>query len=133
MHDDDVDSGLLEVVNHKHYDYASTALTLVKLTNTTRPNGEEKEKEMLDFVYILMVCGADFSVSLQLKKETCKFILQLLHNFTFALTWNYIYTLSYILRPHKCGILDTRFHIFYIHINVELYKNDFIHLYGVEK
>ena len=30
----DIDSGTLEVVNHKNYDYASTALNLVNVTNT---------------------------------------------------------------------------------------------------
>ena len=49
VHDDDIDSGTLEVVNHKHYDYASTALTLVSVTNTTRLYGGEEEKEMLVF------------------------------------------------------------------------------------
>ena len=29
LRDVDIDSGTLEVVNHKHYNYASTALTLV--------------------------------------------------------------------------------------------------------
>ena len=67
VHDVDIDSGTLEVVNHKHYDYASTASTLVKVTNTTRLYGGEKEKEMLVFVFIYgiyrirgMVCGGDF-------------------------------------------------------------------------
>ena len=31
------------VVNHKHDDYASTALTLVNVTNTTKLYGDEKE------------------------------------------------------------------------------------------
>ena len=35
------------VVNHKHDDYASTALTLVIVTTTTRLLGGEKEKEIL--------------------------------------------------------------------------------------
>ena len=43
----DIDSGTLEVVNHKHYDYASTALTLVYVTNTTRLYGGEIEREVL--------------------------------------------------------------------------------------
>ena len=38
------------IVNHKHDDYASTALTLVKVTNTTKLYGGQKEKEMLVFV-----------------------------------------------------------------------------------
>ena len=41
------------VVNHKHDDYASTALTLVNITNTTRLLGGEEEKEMPVFVYIV--------------------------------------------------------------------------------
>ena len=39
------------VVNHKHDGYASTALTLVNVTNTTRLLGCEKEREKLAFVY----------------------------------------------------------------------------------
>ena len=38
------------IVNHKHDDYASTALTLVIVTNTTRLYRGEKEKEILFFV-----------------------------------------------------------------------------------
>ena len=45
--DVDIDSGTLEVVNHKHYDYASTALTSVNVTNTTRLYRDEIEKEIL--------------------------------------------------------------------------------------
>ena len=40
------------VVNHKHDDYASTALTLVNVTNTTRLLGGDTEKEMHVFVYM---------------------------------------------------------------------------------
>ena len=36
------------VVNHKHDDYASTALTLVNVTNTTKLLVGEIEKEMLE-------------------------------------------------------------------------------------
>ena len=58
-------------MNHNYYDYASTALTLVNVTNTTRLYGGEKEKEKLVFVYMVyyqicvLVCGGggDFSVS----------------------------------------------------------------------
>ena len=35
------------IVNHKHDDYASTALTFVNVTNTTRLLGGEIEKEIL--------------------------------------------------------------------------------------
>ena len=35
------------IVNHKHDDYASAALTFVNVTNTTRLLGGEKEKEIL--------------------------------------------------------------------------------------
>ena len=35
------------IVNHKHDDYASTTLTLVNVTNSTRLYGDEKEKEIL--------------------------------------------------------------------------------------
>ena len=35
------------IVNHKHDDYASTALTFVNVTNTTRVLGGDKEKEIL--------------------------------------------------------------------------------------
>ena len=38
------------VVNHKHDDYASTALTFADVTNTTKLHGGEKEKEVLNFV-----------------------------------------------------------------------------------
>ena len=41
------------VVNHKQDNYASTALTLVNVTNTTGLLGGEKEKEMPVFVYIV--------------------------------------------------------------------------------
>ena len=34
------------VVNHKHDDYANTALTLVNVTNTTRLLGGEIEREI---------------------------------------------------------------------------------------
>ena len=37
------------------------------------------------------------------------------------------------LRLHKRGIIYTRFHTFYVHINVELYVHAFTHLYGGEK
>ena len=40
------------VVNHKHDDYASTALTLVNVTNTTRLLGGKEEKEILVYVYV---------------------------------------------------------------------------------
>ena len=40
------------VVNHKHDDYASTTLTLIIVTNTTRLLGGE-EKQMPVFVYIV--------------------------------------------------------------------------------
>ena len=36
------------VVNHKHDDYASTALTLVNVTNTTRLLGGEIERDRLE-------------------------------------------------------------------------------------
>ena len=45
------------VMNHKHDDYASTDLTLVNVTITTRLYGGEEEKEILDFVCV------DFSIS----------------------------------------------------------------------
>ena len=35
------------IVNHKHDDYASTALTFVYVTNTTKLLGGEIEKEIL--------------------------------------------------------------------------------------
>ena len=35
------------IVNHKHDDYASTALTFVNVTNTTKLYGGEIEKEIL--------------------------------------------------------------------------------------
>ena len=35
------------IVNHKHDDYASTALTFVNVTNTTRLLGGDEEKEIL--------------------------------------------------------------------------------------
>ena len=68
VHDDDIECGTLDVLNHKHYDYASTALTLVNVTNITRLYGGAEEKEMLVFVYIFLVCGGDFSVSRKRKK-----------------------------------------------------------------
>ena len=40
------------VVNHKHDDYASTALTLVNVTNTTRLLGGDEVKEILVYVYV---------------------------------------------------------------------------------
>ena len=48
------------IVNHKHDDYASAALTLVNVTNTIRLYGGENEKEMLVFVHIFLVCGGGF-------------------------------------------------------------------------
>ena len=48
------------IVNHKHDDYASTALTLVNVTNTTRLYEGEKEKKKLVFVYIFLVGGGVF-------------------------------------------------------------------------
>ena len=40
------------IVNHKHDDYASTALTFVNVTNTTRLLGGDEEKEILVYVYV---------------------------------------------------------------------------------
>ena len=40
------------IVNHKHDDYASTALPLVNVTNTTRLLGGDKEKVILVYVYV---------------------------------------------------------------------------------
>ena len=40
------------VVNHKHDDYASTALTLVNVTNTTRLFGGDEVKEILVYAYV---------------------------------------------------------------------------------
>ena len=37
-------------MNHKRFDYASTALNFVNVTNTTRLHGCEEEKEMQVFV-----------------------------------------------------------------------------------
>ena len=37
------------IVSHKHDDYASTALTLVNVTNTTRLHGGDEEKKILIF------------------------------------------------------------------------------------
>ena len=39
--DGDIDNATLEVVNHKHYDYARTALTVV---NVSKPLGYRKRK-----------------------------------------------------------------------------------------
>ena len=51
-----MDSGTLVNREPKHDDYASAALTLVNVTNTTRLLGGEKEKELLDFcLHILNV------------------------------------------------------------------------------
>ena len=48
-------------MNHKRFDYASTALNFVNVTNTTRLHGGEEEKNA-SFVYIFLVCGG-FSVA----------------------------------------------------------------------
>ena len=96
VHDGDIDSGTLEVVNHKHCDYASTALTLVKVTNTTGLYGDEEEKEMLVFVNILWCVVVIFQYRLNVKNTRAS---SSYHCFT-------------ILRSHKCGIIYTRFHKF---------------------
>ena len=44
-------------MNHKHYEYASTALTLVNVTNTTRLSGDKIEREKLEKLY--MFCYVD--------------------------------------------------------------------------
>ena len=67
VHDVDIDSGTLEVVNHKHYDYASTALTSVNVTNTTGLYRDEKKKEMLVFVYIFCRVVVIFQYRLNVK------------------------------------------------------------------
>ena len=46
--DVNTDSGTFEVVTHKHYDYASTALTLAYVTNTTRLLGGKIERDALE-------------------------------------------------------------------------------------
>ena len=42
------------IVNHKHDDYASTALTLVNLTNTTRLLGGDKETNTNVKIHVLV-------------------------------------------------------------------------------
>ena len=86
------------VVNHKHDDFASTALTLVNVTKTTKLYGDEKEKEILVFLYIflnvktnvqvLFTITTHFYVYVNVKLYINNFIL-----FTFTKMWNYIYTL----------------------------------------
>ena len=39
-------------MNHKRYDYASAALILVNVTNTTRLQRDKIEKEKLEQIYI---------------------------------------------------------------------------------
>ena len=58
--------------------------------------GGEKEKEMLVFVCIFLVCGGDFSVSLKLKNSCA----------------SSFYRCFTILCSHNCGITYTRFHTF---------------------
>ena len=71
------------VVNHKHDDYASIALTLVNVTNTTRLLGGDKEKEMFVFVYMFF------------KRKNTR-----------ASSFYHCFT---ILRLRKCGIIFIRF------------------------
>ena len=75
------------IVKHKHDDYASTALILVNVTNTTKLYGDEKEKEMLVFVY--MVYTHFLNVKIQRASS--------------------IYRCFTILRSHECGTVYTRF------------------------
>ena len=82
-------------MNHKHYDYASTALTLVNVTNTTRLYGGEEEKEILVFVYAFFVCGGDFSLSFNVKNTRAS---SFYHCFT-------------NLRTHNCRFIYTRFDV----------------------
>ena len=92
--------------------------TLVNVANTTGLNGGEEEKEIVVFVYmvwsLLMVTS---SVSLQRKNTRA----------------SSFYRCFSILRSHECGILYTRFHTFYVPVNMELHIHAFIHLYGGEK
>ena len=37
-----------------------------------------------------------------------------------------------ILRSRRCGIIYTHFHAFHLHMNVELFLNAFVQLYGRE-
>ena len=50
------------VVNHKHDDYASTALTLVKVTNTTRLLGGEKNTNVKIHVQVHFTIASQFYV-----------------------------------------------------------------------
>ena len=40
------------IVNHKHDDYASTALTFIDVTNTNQQAGDEIGREKLEYIYI---------------------------------------------------------------------------------
>ena len=63
--------------------------------------------------------SVEFPVSLQRKNTRASPFYQPLH-------------ICGILRSHECGIIFTRFHAFYIHMNVELYLHAFVLLYGGE-
>ena len=84
--------------------------------------GGEKGRVLLVLVCMVYyrlrgtVCG-DFSVSLQRKN-------------TRAGSFHHCFT---ILRSCKCGLIYTRFHTFYVHINVDFYIHAFLKLYDGEK
>ena len=95
------------IVNHKQDDYASTALTFVNVSNTTRLLGGEKEKEILIFVYMFF------------KRKNTR-----------AISFYHCFS---ILRSRKCGNIYIRLHTFHVRINAELKIHTFAHLYGGEK
>ena len=62
-------------------------------------------------------------------KIPVKFSVPLQRKNTRASSFYYRFT---ILRSRRCGIIFTRFHTFYIHMNVELFLHAFVLLYGGE-
>ena len=79
-------------------------------------------------------CNKYYSAIWRRKKNTnfCRWCFQYHFNLknTRASSFYHCFT---ILRSHKRGIIYTRFHTFYFHVNVELYIHVFIHSYGGEK
>ena len=53
------------IVNHKHDDYANTALTFVNVTNTTRLLGGIIERKMLVFVNVKIHVLVHFTIASQ--------------------------------------------------------------------
>ena len=81
----------------------------------------------IHFWFVVVVI---FSVSLQRKKYTCKLILPLLLNFTFASMWKYFYTFSCLYTVEKNRYVKFFFLFLCTPLDIVLFFSIFYLIFG---